>query len=117
MTWKIVGEDEADVKARMISVNSPIARAMIGMSGADLRNLCNEAALVATQSIRAQLPAGLLLLMPRAEHLRYTLSKFHLNQAAGQLAVPTGATQLPVSNSLLQLLSPEHGMYSKVACE
>lgn len=52
----------------------------------------SEAALVATQSIRAQLPAGLLLLMPRAEHLRYTLSKFHLNQAAGQLAVPIPKT-------------------------
>ena len=30
VTWKIVGEDEADVRARMISVNSPIARALIG---------------------------------------------------------------------------------------
>lgn len=35
MTWKIVGEDEADVKSRMISVNSPIARAMIGKSEGD----------------------------------------------------------------------------------
>ncbi|MCC6710293.1 MAG: transcription elongation factor GreA [Gammaproteobacteria bacterium] len=35
VTWKIVGEDEADVKARMISVNSPIARAMIGKSEGD----------------------------------------------------------------------------------
>ena len=35
VTWKIVGEDEADVKARMISVNSPIARAMIGKSDGD----------------------------------------------------------------------------------
>ena len=52
----------------------------------------SEAALIATQSIRAQLPAGLLLLMPRAEHLRYTLSKFHLNQAARQLAVPIPKT-------------------------
>ena len=30
VTWKIVGEDEAEVKARMISVGSPIARALIG---------------------------------------------------------------------------------------
>lgn len=52
----------------------------------------SEAALVAAQSIRAELPAGLLLLMPRAEHLRYTLSKFHLNQAARQLAVPIPRT-------------------------
>jgi transcription elongation factor GreA len=30
VTYKIVGEDEADVKVKMISVTSPIARAMIG---------------------------------------------------------------------------------------
>ena len=35
VTWKIVGEDEADVKARMISVGSPIARALIGKSEGD----------------------------------------------------------------------------------
>ncbi len=35
VTWKIVGEDEGDVKARMISVNSPIARALIGKSEGD----------------------------------------------------------------------------------
>jgi len=35
VTWKIVGEDEADVKARMISVNSPIARALIGKTEGD----------------------------------------------------------------------------------
>ena len=35
VTWKIVGEDEADVRARMISVNSPIARAMIGKTEGD----------------------------------------------------------------------------------
>ena len=33
--YKIVGEDEADIKARMISVNSPIARALIGKTGGD----------------------------------------------------------------------------------
>lgn len=35
VTWKIVGEDEAEVKARMISVGSPIARALIGKSEGD----------------------------------------------------------------------------------
>lgn len=35
VSWKIVGEDEADVKARMISVGSPIARALIGKSEGD----------------------------------------------------------------------------------
>ena len=30
MTYQIVGEDEADIKAGLISINSPIARALIG---------------------------------------------------------------------------------------
>lgn len=30
MTYQIVGDDEADIKAKKISVNSPIARALIG---------------------------------------------------------------------------------------
>ena len=30
MTYRIVGEDEADIKQRRISVTSPIARALIG---------------------------------------------------------------------------------------
>jgi transcription elongation factor GreA len=29
-TWQIVGEDEADIRAGLISINSPIARALIG---------------------------------------------------------------------------------------
>ncbi len=32
ITYKIVGEDEADLKAGKISVMSPIARALIGQS-------------------------------------------------------------------------------------
>ncbi len=35
-TYQIVGEDEADSKAGMISVNSPIARAMIGKEAGDV---------------------------------------------------------------------------------
>ncbi len=35
LTYKIVGDDEADVKQGMISVNSPIARALIGKSIGD----------------------------------------------------------------------------------
>ncbi|UTA47031.1 transcription elongation factor GreA [Simiduia sp. 21SJ11W-1] len=35
-TYKIVGEDEADVKANMISVTSPIARALIGKEVGDV---------------------------------------------------------------------------------
>jgi len=30
VTYRIVGDDEADIKSNMISVNSPIARALIG---------------------------------------------------------------------------------------
>ncbi len=35
VTYKIVGEDEADIKAGMVSVGSPIARAMIGKEAGD----------------------------------------------------------------------------------
>ena len=34
--YKIVGDDEADIKLNMISVNSPIARAMIGKEEGDV---------------------------------------------------------------------------------
>ena len=34
--YKIVGDDEADIKASKISVNSPIARALIGKSVGDI---------------------------------------------------------------------------------
>jgi transcription elongation factor GreA len=36
MIYKIVGDDEADLKHLMISVNSPIARAVIGKSVGDI---------------------------------------------------------------------------------
>ena len=35
VTYRIVGEDEADVKSNLISVNSPIARALIGKHEGD----------------------------------------------------------------------------------
>jgi transcription elongation factor GreA len=35
VTYQIVGEDEADLKGGMISIGSPIARAMIGKSAGD----------------------------------------------------------------------------------
>ena len=34
-TWQIVGEDEADIRSSRISINSPIARALIGKSEGD----------------------------------------------------------------------------------
>ena len=36
VTYQIVGDDEADVKANKISVNSPIARALIGKEEGDV---------------------------------------------------------------------------------
>lgn len=46
VTYQIVGDDEADIKAKKISVSSPIARALIGKSEAD--------------TIGVQAPAGLI---------------------------------------------------------
>lgn len=34
-TWQIVGEDEADLKEKRISINSPIGRALIGKTVGD----------------------------------------------------------------------------------
>lgn len=36
VTYQIVGEDEADIKAGKISINSPIARALIGKFSGDI---------------------------------------------------------------------------------
>jgi len=36
MTYKIVGEDEANIKLNMISISSPIARALIGKEEGDV---------------------------------------------------------------------------------
>ena len=36
VTYKIVGDDEADIKQNMISVSSPIARALIGKEEGDI---------------------------------------------------------------------------------
>lgn len=36
VTYKIVGEDEADIKKGMISITSPIARALIGKEAEDI---------------------------------------------------------------------------------
>ncbi|MDR2214750.1 MAG: transcription elongation factor GreA [Nevskiaceae bacterium] len=35
LTWQIVGEDEADIKAGRISIGSPIARALVGKQEGD----------------------------------------------------------------------------------
>ena len=36
MTYQIVGEDEANIRERKISINSPIARALIGKYSGDI---------------------------------------------------------------------------------
>jgi transcription elongation factor GreA len=36
VTYQIVGDDEADIKQRKISISSPIARALIGKYGGDI---------------------------------------------------------------------------------
>jgi transcription elongation factor GreA len=36
VTYQIVGEDEADIKASLISIRSPIARALIGKEAGDV---------------------------------------------------------------------------------
>ena len=36
VTYQIVGDDEADIKKRKISISSPIARALIGKSSGDI---------------------------------------------------------------------------------
>ncbi len=36
VTWQIVGEDEADIKAARIAITSPIARALVGKSEGDV---------------------------------------------------------------------------------
>jgi transcription elongation factor GreA len=39
VTYQIVGEDEADIKAGLLSVNSPIARALIGKQAGDIASV------------------------------------------------------------------------------
>ena len=34
-TWQIVGEDEADIKAKRLAITSPLARALVGKSVGD----------------------------------------------------------------------------------
>jgi transcription elongation factor GreA len=36
ISYQIVGEDEADIKAARISITSPIARALVGKSAGDV---------------------------------------------------------------------------------
>ncbi len=45
-TYRIVGDDEADIKNNLISVNSPIARGLIGKELDDVVNIQTPAGTV-----------------------------------------------------------------------
>jgi len=44
VTYQIVGDDEADIKQRKISIGSPIARALIGKTAGDVAEVMARAA-------------------------------------------------------------------------
>lgn len=46
VTYRIVGDDEADIKNNLISVNSPIARGLIGKSADDVVNITTPKGIV-----------------------------------------------------------------------
>ena len=46
VTYKIVGDDEADIKNNLISVNSPIARGLIGKNQDDVVNITTPSGVV-----------------------------------------------------------------------
>lgn len=54
ITYKIVGDDEADIKSGLISVNSPIARGLIGKSLDDVANIQTPSGVVEFEIIEVQ---------------------------------------------------------------
>ncbi|KMT65513.1 transcription elongation factor GreA [Catenovulum maritimum] len=54
VTYRIVGDDEADIKQNLISVNSPIARAMIGKEVDDAFTLTTPAKQVDYEVVEVQ---------------------------------------------------------------
>lgn len=54
ITYKIVGDDEADIKNGRISVNSPIARGLIGKSLDDVANIQTPAGAVEFEIIEVE---------------------------------------------------------------
>jgi transcription elongation factor GreA len=63
MTWRIVGELEADLKQNKISVTSPIARALIGKSEGDVVKVRSpggerEVEIVTVEFVAEEIPEG-----------------------------------------------------------
>lgn len=54
ITYKIVGDDEADIKNNLISVNSPIARGLIGKMVDDVANIQTPKGVVEFEVIEVQ---------------------------------------------------------------
>lgn len=54
ITYRIVGDDEADIKNNLISVNSPIARGLIGKSIDDIANIQTPAGVVEFEIIEVE---------------------------------------------------------------
>jgi transcription elongation factor GreA len=54
ITYRIVGDDEADLKNRLISVNSPIARGLIGKEMDDVASIQTPSGVVEFEIIEVQ---------------------------------------------------------------
>lgn len=54
VTYRIVGDDEADIKQQLISVNSPIARALIGKMVDDVARVTTPAGEVEYEVIKVE---------------------------------------------------------------
>lgn len=54
VTYRIVGDDEADIKNNLISVNSPIARGLIGKSTDDVANITTPKGVVEFEITKVQ---------------------------------------------------------------
>lgn len=54
ITYRIVGDDEADIKNKLISVNSPIARGLIGKMVDDVANIQTPAGVIEFEIIDVQ---------------------------------------------------------------
>ena len=54
VTYRIVGDDEADIKNGLISVNSPIARGLVGKEVDDVVNITTPGGVVEFEIIEVE---------------------------------------------------------------